>query len=206
MWSKPSLSPNPNSTLRGEVPCWSSHPQCGSAARGEELRRKTSRALRNLLENCRVWPLAEPPAWIKQPLCPTWCRMPHPRGTKEKVLWYNWDAETPREETNRKHRGTRTRKRKRARGPRPGLSSHSPPLLRCPSSSSSLLLLFSHFLFTFPHLTFSLVSSFLSLSTRRPGCDSGQPSPLNSVGGIPCSRVHTPSPGLSFPQTTRRCL
>lgn len=78
MWSKPSLSPNPNSTLRGEVPCWSSHPQCGSAARGEELRRKTSRALRNLLDNCRVRPLAEPPAWIKQLLCPTWCRMPHP--------------------------------------------------------------------------------------------------------------------------------
>lgn len=144
MWSKPSLSPNPNSTLRGEVPCWSSHPQCGSAARGEELRRKTSRALRNLLENCRVRPLAEPPAWIKQLLCPTWCRMPHPRGTKEKVLWYHWDAETPREETNRKHRGTRTRKRKRARAPRPGLSSHSPPFSAVlpplpPSSSFSLI-------------------------------------------------------------------
>lgn len=168
------------------------------------MRRKTSRALRNLLDNCRVRPLAEPPAWIKQLLCPTWCRMPHPGVQRRRFYGIIGMLRHP-EKKPIASIAERARGSGKSEGPTPGSLLPLSALLRCPSSSSSLLLLFSHFLFTFPHLTFSLVSSFLSLSTRRPGCDSGQPSPLNSVGGIPCSRVHTPSPGLSFPQTTRRC-
>ena len=74
----------------------------------------------------------------------------------------------------------------------------------CISSLSSLLLLSSHSPFIFPYLAFSLASPFLSLSTRRPGWDSGQLSPLPSLAGITHSQAHFSAQGLSFLETSRR--